>query len=57
MGKKEEENERKKIVGLLAGWPEIDGQDSKGTRWMPRHGKAKKDVSSCEKPWGAAQKR
>ena len=28
---------------------EVD-QDNKGIRWMPRHGIAKKDVASCEKP-------
>ena len=25
-------------------------QATKGTRWMPRHGKAMKDVVSCDKP-------
>jgi hypothetical protein len=27
----------------------------KGTRGMPRRGQARKDVASCEKPWGAAR--
>jgi hypothetical protein len=26
------------------------GQATKGTRWMPWHFEAKKDVASCEKP-------
>jgi hypothetical protein len=29
---------------------------SKGTRGMPRREQAKKDVASCEKPWGAARR-
>ena len=29
----------------------------KGTRWMPRHTVAKKDVPSCDKLRGAAKKR
>jgi hypothetical protein len=33
------------------------GQASKGIRWMPRRQEAKKDVVSCEKPRGAANKR
>jgi hypothetical protein len=28
---------------------------SKGARRMPRRGQAKKDVASCEKPWGGAR--
>ena len=31
------------------------GQATKGTRWMPRHQPAMKDVDSCEKPRGAAK--
>ena len=33
------------------------GSSIKGARWMPRHRTAKKDVASCEKPWGAASER
>ena len=29
---------------------------SKGARRMPRRGPARKDVASCEKPWGAARR-
>ena len=29
---------------------------SKGARRMPRRGQARKDVASCEKPWGAARR-
>ncbi len=29
-------------------------QATKGKRWMPRHGKAMKDVVSCDKPRGGA---
>ena len=32
----------------------IDGQATKGTRWMPRRQEAMKDVDSCEKLRGAA---
>ena len=28
------------------------GQAKKSTRRMPRHWEPKKDVTSCEKPWG-----
>ena len=28
---------------------------SKGARRMPRRGQARKDVASCEKPWGGAR--
>jgi hypothetical protein len=28
---------------------------SKGARGMPRREQAKKDVASCEKPWGVAR--
>ena len=31
------------------------GSSSKGTRWMPRHRPAMKDVASCDKPGGAAR--
>jgi hypothetical protein len=33
------------------------GKATKGARWMPRHREAKKDVDSCEKLRGAANKR
>jgi hypothetical protein len=33
-------------------WKEV----SKGVWGMPRLSEAKKDVLSCEKPWGVAQK-
>ena len=33
------------------------GSSSKGTRWMPRHRPAMKDVASCEKPGGVARER
>ena len=36
---------------------EVGGQASKGIRWMPWHQEAMKDVVSCEKPRGAANKR
>ena len=26
------------------------GESTKGTRWMPKHQMAKKDVANCEKP-------
>ena len=29
------------------------GESRKGTRWMPKHQMAKKDVANCEKPRGA----
>jgi hypothetical protein len=35
----------------------FDGQATKGTRWMPRHQKAKKGVVSCDKLRGAASRR
>ena len=31
------------------------GQATKGTGWMPWCQEAKKDVVSCDKPWGAAK--
>ena len=33
------------------------GQATKGTRWMPRHQEAMKDVETCEKPRGAGLER
>jgi len=33
------------------------GKATKGARWMPRHREATKDVDSCEKLRGAANKR
>ena len=33
------------------------GQATKGTRWMPRHQEAMKDVETCEKLWGAGLER
>ena len=35
----------------------LDGQATKGTRWMPWHQKATKDVVSCDKLRGAASER
>ena len=33
------------------------GKATKGARWMPRHREAMKDVDSCEKLRGAANRR
>ena len=32
------------------------GQATKGARWMPRRREAMKDVASCDKPRGAANR-
>jgi hypothetical protein len=32
------------------------GQAIKRIRWMPRRSVAMKDVTACEKPWGAGNK-
>ena len=37
--------------------PALDGQATKGTRWMPWHQEAMKGVVSCEKLRGAASRR
>ena len=43
--------------GPVRDWmkPILD-QANKSTGWMPWHQEPKKDVASCEKPWGAASK-
>ena len=33
-----------------------DNQAKKSARWMPWHQEPKKDVVSCDKPWGAASR-
>jgi len=33
-----------------------DIKRQKGIGWMPRHEEAKKDVTGCEKLWGAANR-
>ena len=40
-----------------SGYPTLDGQATKGTRWMPWHQEAMKGVVSCEKLRGAASRR
>ncbi len=38
-------------------WPKIGGQATKGIRWMPWRQEAMKDVVSCDKLRGVANKR
>ena len=40
-----------------AGQTDPTGQATKGTRWMPRHQEAMKDVETCEKLRGAGLER
>ena len=40
--------EEERLLKLLVS--KFYGQATKGTRWMPWHFEAKKDVASCEKP-------
>ena len=42
----------RQMRGAVRGSPV--SQARKGIRWMHRRPEAKKDVASCEKPWGAA---
>src|SRR5690606_41957211 len=41
-------------LGEPGHWTELVKR-SKGARGMPRRGQAKKDVASCDKPWGGAR--
>ena len=42
-------NRQSKIVNVLLLVSKFYGQATKGTRWMPWHFEAMKDVESCEK--------
>ena len=57
MGEALEPNPGLQPVGREASRRQVDGQATKGTRWMPWRREAMKDVVSCEKLREAASRR
>jgi hypothetical protein len=47
---------KKRHCNKRRGAPKGYGQVTKGARWMPRDREAMKDVDSCDKPRGAANR-
>ena len=48
-------HDRKSMIKYPSTLSKVD-EDIKGTRWMPWHKKAMKDVASCDKLRGAAHR-